>query len=214
MILKDFHHAFEGGCQWRISANGCEVRGFDALPPAVYLTGLARSLDTFAAPAAAASREFSVPVELLCATMMTESNARPAAVRKEPGYVSDDQTPHRISFGLCQLLISTAREAMGNPHIDRVWLTDPANNLRAAAAYIRRQKPKTGFDPPKVACAYNAGGCYEQKGQKNHWRMRQYPIGTSEHADRFVRWFNAAWTLSKTGKLAAQPAYRYEDFLK
>jgi soluble lytic murein transglycosylase-like protein len=214
MILNEFHSAFDGGCQWRISPAGCEVRGFDALPPPQYVTGLTAALDTFAGPLAAASREFSVPVELLCATMMTESNGRPGAVRKEPGYTSDEQTPHRISFGLCQLLISTAREAMGDPRIDRAWLTSPANNLRAAAAYIKRQKTRTGFDPPKVACAYNAGGCYEQKGEKNHWRMRQYPIGTSEHADRFVRWFNAAWVLSKTGKLGAESAYRFEDFLK
>jgi hypothetical protein len=214
MSLQEFHHAFEGGCQWRISAAGCEVRGFDGLPPANYVTGLTSALDVFAEPLAAASVEFSVPVELLAATMMTESNARPGAVRKEPGYVNDNKTPHRISFGLCQLLISTAREAMANPNIDRVWLASPANNLRAAAAYMKRQKPRTGFDPPKVACAYNAGGCYEQKGVNNRWRMRQYPIGTSEHADRFVRWFNAAWVLSKTGKLGALPVYRYEDFLK
>jgi hypothetical protein len=24
----------------------------------------------------------------------------------------------------------------------------------------------------------------------NRWRMRQFPIGTSHHADRFVQWFN------------------------
>ena len=27
-------------------------------------------------------------------------------------------------------------------------------------------------------------------GPENRWKMRQFPIGTSEHADRFVRWFN------------------------
>ena len=41
-----------------------------------------------------------------------------------------------------------------------------------------------------MACAYNAGGVYQQNGAENRWRMRQYPIGTGAHADRFVAWFN------------------------
>jgi hypothetical protein len=41
-----------------------------------------------------------------------------------------------------------------------------------------------------VACAYNAGGIYPNDGPDNRWKMRQYPIGSGAHADRFVRWFN------------------------
>jgi hypothetical protein len=52
-----------------------------------------------------------------------------------------------------------------------------------------------------VACAYNAGGVYAQTGGANHWRMRQHPIGTPNHADRFVVFFNQAMRLG-----ASEPA--------
>ena len=57
-------------------------------------------------------------------------------------------------------------------------------------AYIAGQWKVTHFDPPKVACAYNAGGIYHNDAAQNRWKMRQYPIGTAEHANRFVKWFN------------------------
>ena len=44
-----------------------------------------------------------------------------------------------------------------------------------------------------VACAYNAGGVYRNDGPSNRWRMRQFPLGTGHHADRFVAWFNDAF---------------------
>ena len=37
---------------------------------------------------------------------------------------------------------------------------------------------------------YNAGGVYHNDSTENRWRMRQYPLGTSHHADRYVLWFN------------------------
>ena len=89
-----------------------------------------------------------------------------------------------------QTLISTAQEALGDTTINREWLLTADNAIKAGTAYIASQWKKTDFDPPKVACAYNAGGVYENKGEKNRWKMRQYPINSSEHADRFVRWYN------------------------
>lgn len=76
-----------------------------------------------------ASTEYGVPVELLMACALTESAAKnpETCVREEPGYVSDDKTPARISAGLCQLLISTARSIMKDPKIDRAWLLNPLN---------------------------------------------------------------------------------------
>ena len=96
-----------------------------------------------------------------------------------------------MSIGLTQTLISTARSVLGNlPEIDGPWLLVPDNSIRAGTAYIAQQQSKTGYDPPVVACAYNAGGVYRQDGAENRWRMRQYPIGSGAHADRFVAWFN------------------------
>jgi soluble lytic murein transglycosylase-like protein len=137
--------------------------------------------------------EEGVPVELVLATIATESAGgrrsvedAPAARREEPGFVSDEATPHRVSVGLMQTLISTAREVMNDPTIGDAWLRVPENAIRAGVGYIRRQAPRTRLDPPVVACAYNAGDVHYQGGAGNRWKMRQYPIGTGAHADRFV----------------------------
>ncbi len=49
-----------------------------------------------------------------------------------------------------------------------------------------RQGRQTRFDAPLVAAAYNAGGIYYNAASSNRWRLRQYPLGTSKHVDRFV----------------------------
>jgi len=96
---------------------------------------------------------------------------------------------------------------MKDPKIDRAWLFNPANSLRACASYIKSNHDHqgTGWDPIYVACAYNAGGLYENKGEANRWRLRQYPIGTSNHADRFAAYFAAGRQLVDTGLLTNRP---------
>lgn len=89
-----------------------------------------------------------------------------------------------------QTLISTARDTLKIDAIDSAWLLEPDNAICAGTAYMALQSPHTLFDPTVVACAYNAGGVYHDDSANNRWRMRQFPIGTSHHADRFVRWFN------------------------
>ena len=111
------------------------------------------------------SEEFGVPAELVIATICTESGGDPADERREPGFVSYEVTPHRVSIGLMQTLISTAQSALGGlPGIDARWLLEPDNSIRAGTAYIAHQRSRTDFDPPVVACAYNAGGVYRQSG--------------------------------------------------
>jgi soluble lytic murein transglycosylase-like protein len=136
------------------------------------------------------AEKFGVPCELIIATICTESSGNPRAIRTEPGYQGDEKTPHKISVGLMQTLISTARDTLGEDTIDRDWLLAPGNAIRAGTAYIASQFKVTHFDPPKVACAYNAGNIYYDDAPGNRWKMRQYPIGTGEHADRFVKWYN------------------------
>jgi hypothetical protein len=138
---------------------------------------------------------YGVPVELIIATICTESGGNPKATRKEPGYISPRRTPNKISIGLMQTLLSTARSTLSRDDIDLEWLYVPENSIEAGTAYIAFQANHTHFDPPKVACAYNAGGIYHNSSQSNRWRMRQFPIGTSEHADRFVKWFNDCFLL-------------------
>ncbi len=110
-----------------------------------------------------------------------------------------------------QTLISTAREALAGEvaadEIGRRWLLAPDNSIRAGTAYIASQKPVTGFDPPKVACAYNAGGVYPESGPGNRWKMRQYPIGKSTHADRFVKWLNDFFSLTASSEIGIEVGF-------
>lgn len=150
---------------------------------------------------------FSVPVELIMATVCTETQGDATAVREEPGFISDEKTPNKVSPGLMQTLISTARSVLGDDSIDRAWLLEPGNAIRAGTAYIARQWKKTHFDPPKSACAYNAGGVYHNDSPKNRWKMRQYPINSSEHADRYVKWFNECFVMFRKDNLSPKKSF-------
>lgn len=151
--------------------------------------------------------KFGVPADLIIATICTESGGDPAATREEPGFVSDENTPNKVSPGLTQTLISTARTVLGDNTIDRRWLLEPGNSIRAGAAYIASQWGSSNFDPPKVACAYNAGGIYYNPSEANRWKMRQYPINSSAHADRFVKWFNEVFLMFKADNLTPQVSF-------
>lgn len=210
MSLTEFHR-YENSVRWRLTAAGVEIegRGLERTPGEPQT--VTRIWETYHQQINAASQEFGVPCVLIIATAATESSGRANAMRKEPKYRSDEATPNQISAGIMQTLISTARSALRNPAIDRNWLFDAGNSFRAGTAYISQQKPKTNFDPPKVAAAYNAGGVYTQTGAANRWKMRQYPIGTGEHCDRFVRWFNDAVAVLATHPV--RPAVPYETLL-
>jgi soluble lytic murein transglycosylase-like protein len=145
----------------------------------------------------AAARRSGVPVELLLATACTESGGHAEAVREEPGYVSDAATPERVSPGLMQTLISTARDALHDPGLDRARLLDPATSIAVGAALIRRQALRsgqpTGFDPPLVAVAYNAGSLRATGEAENPWGLVQTRRDAAHwHADSFCAFFNDA----------------------
>ncbi len=201
------NHNVNSGVHWRLAPEGIRIE--DASPED---TGgapqtVAQIMGNFGPSIVKWASHFEVPAELIVATICTETRGDPDAVRTEPGYESDEATPHRVSPGLMQTLISTARETLGDDTIDRAWLLRPDNAIQAGSAYIARQKAKTGFDPPKVACAYNAGGVYANDGPDNRWKMRQYPIGTGEHADRFVVWFNDCFRYFSQEGAAPSPTF-------
>jgi hypothetical protein len=222
--LRRPHAVFSGGLRWCLTPEGIEVEGRPLAPTGAMLAAR-RAFDWFGPHFRAAAIETGVPIELLVATACTESMgdarraATPAAAaaarREEPGFVSDEATPHRVSIGLMQTLISTARHVLPLPEDDPAMaritaatLLDPARSILAGTSYIAAQAGVTRLDPPVVACAYNAGGVYEQRGAANHWRMRQYPIGTPNHADRFVIFFNQALRLVAEGaRLGDAPSF-------
>ncbi|RVT99557.1 hypothetical protein EOD42_05600 [Rhodovarius crocodyli] len=180
--------------RWRLTAQGVEVDG--ALPRGNAATVL-RCWTTHGPAMSRVAAARQVPVELLLATACTESGGRADAVREEPGYLDDESTPMRVSPGLMQTLIGTAREALADPKIDRAALLKPETSIAAGAALMRRQamggRVPTGFDPPLVACAYNAGSL---RAATNPWGLVQTNRGAGHwHADAFVEYFNEACAL-------------------
>jgi hypothetical protein len=192
--LQAPHRHHPDGASWRIGRDGIEVDGAICEPSAAEGAMAAAVFGTYGEVIATVAARFPVPVELAVATICTESGGDPRARRHEPGCdpVDPARTPRRISVGLMQTLLSTAREALGDDAITPDALTNPSLSIRAGMAYIRRQAAVTRFDPPLVACAYNAGSLRFQGSPGNRWRLVQYPVGTGHHADRFCRFFNAA----------------------
>jgi hypothetical protein len=170
---------------------------------------------------------YSVPIPILIAIAATESRGDRSAARHEPGYAAhlvdgipsgagigwlnshhrelpvenfveaDEATPGRVSLGVMQVLISTARDVLGDGSIGRAELLQPGVSFAAGAAYVRQQadldpESSTFLDPVLVAAAYNAGGLYQETATANPWRLRCYPLGTGGHISRFVKWYGDA----------------------
>lgn len=106
---------------------------------------------------AGAAQRHGVPAELILATIVDESGGNTRAVATNPGYVSDAATPDRVSVGLGQLLISSARRLSPERRIDRAALFDPAVSIELVARYHARFYKGTGFEPQLVAAAYLSG---------------------------------------------------------
>jgi Transglycosylase SLT domain len=184
-------HGFKESVRWRTTPKGVEIAGKIERTPGPPNT-VTHVWESFHAGINEAASKYGVPAQLIIATICTESSGNPKALRLEPRWVSDLATPHQVSPGLMQTLISTARGALGNQKIDRAWLFNPRNSIMAGTAYIKSQAGSTNLDPPLVAAAYNAGSLRHNGSPQNRWRLLQYPIGTSAHCDRFVKFFNDA----------------------
>lgn len=192
MALTDFHRRFDDSVRWRLTPDGVEIEGSGIERTKGNPATVTKVWESYSAEINRTARSRGVPCALIIATICTESGGRASAIRLEPGYKSDQATPGKVSPGLMQTLISTAREAMKDNSIDRDWLLKAGNSIEAGTAVIAKQSSKTHLDPPLVAAAYNSGGVYEQTGANNRWKLRQYPIGTSAHCDRFIKFFNDA----------------------
>ncbi|GAA4569158.1 transglycosylase SLT domain-containing protein [Planotetraspora kaengkrachanensis] len=188
--LTDFH-GYQDSVTWRLVSSGVEISGTGVERTQGSPRTVTRVWDAYSRQINVSARAYRVPAELIIATICTESGGNADAVREEPGYTSDEATPHRVSAGLTQTLISTASETL-QLSLDRAWLLVPGNSITAGTAYIAKQARETSLDPPLVAAAYNAGRLHYQGGMGNRWKLRQYPIGTGAHVDRFVRFLNDA----------------------
>jgi soluble lytic murein transglycosylase-like protein len=167
-----------GGIGWRTTKEGVLIEGEAEPVGTVGAPNTVRRIwRDFGPLILKTSTEVGVPAELIVATIATETRGNPDAERTEPD--------GRKSVGLMQTLLDTAAEAMGRP-VSEAELRDPAISIEAGARYIRSQRPKTDFEPPLVAAAYNAGSLRESSA--NRWHL----ASTAEHLDRFVKFYNDA----------------------
>jgi hypothetical protein len=175
-------HAVFAGVKWQLTADGLVVDGRLERSRGALVT-VPRVWKEFGPEICDAANEFKVPVELIVATMCTESSG----IRNVPTRVEPDD---RKSVGLMQTLIGSAQAALPGESIDEDALHQPRTSIRAGTACIHLMRTRTQLDPPLVACAYNAGNVYFDDGVANRWKLKQFPIGSGQHLDRFVPWFN------------------------
>jgi hypothetical protein len=199
--LESSHGYYTNSVKWRLQrtagAAGVVIDGesgpmFDAAESDV----VAKILDHYFDALTTILSRVQVPIELVLACICTESRGDALAERHEKGCSTFDPacTPSRISVGLMQTLVSTASSVLGRT-VAPADLREPIVSIEAGATYMWRQSRATRFDPPLAACAYNAGSLRYNSAAENRWKLVQYPIGTSAHADRFIRYFNAAMNL-------------------
>jgi soluble lytic murein transglycosylase-like protein len=191
--LRSWHRHQPDSIRWRLTEQGIELERTTDPIPSTDPDSVARVWNLYQRQITQAATTYNLPPELLIATILTESSGRADSVRLEPGFTSDRYTPHRISVGLCQTLISTAQACLPGEQVTRDWLLKPANSIRAGACYIDQQRGRTKLDPPLVAAAYNAGSLRRNNAPGNAFKLRCYPLGSDKHIQRFVRFFNTAY---------------------
>ena len=201
-MLSEWHNYGNGSIYWRVTAEGVEIKSKGLMKDPKFTQQAAAIWKTYQQPILAASQKHGVPVPIIIATISTESSGNPKNdYRYEPGfydrYIKNNDRwkdhpfykfPERISasYGLMQIMYPTAYDLgfRGNPED----LKDPATNLDFGVAYIASpsQVKEHGWDPPKIACAYNAGSV--QSTDQNAWGMKCY----GDHLDRWVPAYNGA----------------------
>ena len=199
--LEIWHNYQSGSIYWRVTEHGIEIQGNKVIKEPKFTKQVKEIWETYGETISAASQKHGVPVPVILATISTESSGNPEAYRFEANfyknYLKDKKpwvdnpyynAPRRISasYGLVQILYTTAYSIgfRGEPEN----LYDPATNIDAGTAYIASdaQVKHHGWDPPKIACAYNAGSVRPTK--ENPWGMFHYP----GHLDRWIPSYNGA----------------------
>src|SRR5690242_18846332 len=104
MDATEFHRAFDGSVRWRVTADGVEIEGSGVERTSGAPTTVTRFWDSYHDAINATARARRVPCALIVATIATESGGKADAVRLEPGYRSDEDTPGKVSPGLMQTL--------------------------------------------------------------------------------------------------------------
>lgn len=193
--LTEWHSKY-GGREWRLTNEGIETREGIERTAGEPIT-MRTIWDDFGDDIQHACWEMDVSPDVVAAMIPIEAARQsdghydPESVREEPGYTSDEETPHRVSPGVMQTLISTARDMAGKydlydeDDVDRQMLFEPKHSIMLGTAYLAHQIERYGRDPVLLCAAYNAGSVRETG--RNPWKLRVYG---KTRLDRYVAWFN------------------------
>lgn len=203
---------YKGGRRWRVLPDGAiEVEHGGVLRTSGEPLTMRRLLDQHGAPMREASARFGVPLAWLMGMIPIEARmvahpgggleADPVSLRHEPGYASDSETPRKVSAGLMQTLLSTARDmarrhGLPSPQAARD-LYDPRTSIMLGAAYMAYQRERYNagveghsFDFVHMTGAYNAGSVRADlsEGGSPFHLVTYSPTRT----ERAIRWHNDA----------------------
>ena len=195
-MLTKFHTRFKGGKRWRMTSEGIEVEGEGHLRSRGEPVTITTLWQDYGEDILQASWEVGFPVDMAVAMIPIEAvrikgskSFDPRSNRFEPGYISDEETPHRRSPGLMQTLISTAERMKRMYDIDKEvnteLLFDPYYSILLGGAYITYQVGRYGADPVLICGAYNAGSV--RQTDNNLWKIRTYG---ETRMDRYIMWYN------------------------
>jgi hypothetical protein len=188
-----------GGREWRLTDLGIETRDKGYLRTGGAPATMIRLWQDYGQAISYASRTLGCPADMIAAMIPIEAvrsgdgSFNPKSNRFEPGYTSDEETPHRRSPGLMQTLISTAsRMATTYPALNlreedvtTELLYDPFYSVLLGSCYIRHLIDVYGPDPILICGAYNAGAVRRDPG--NAWRILSFG---KTRMDRYAAWFN------------------------
>jgi hypothetical protein len=183
------HRHFPSAASWQLTPGGIGIDGAPAQGTLGEPTTVRRIWKSFGPLCAASAAQWGVPVELIIATIATESDGNPNARRFEP-------SKGEASAGLMQTLVSAAREVTGRKSLTENDLFDPRTSIDAGTAHISSRRSQSHYDPPLVAAAYNAGSLQPEDAPANRWKLRCFPRNTGKHIDRFIGFFNDAMRVS------------------
>jgi soluble lytic murein transglycosylase-like protein len=167
--LRDYHQ-YENGLRWRLGPSGIQLESTVIEGNKVDRQIIQQVWDDYGDTMEQWSTHYGVPIEIVMTTVCVESKGNARATNAK-------------NFGLMQILVPTARNALNDQSITEDSLYDPEIAIKAGTAYIALQANQTKYDPPKVAAAYNAGSL---RSADNPWGMKQY----GPHLDKTVMWFN------------------------
>lgn len=196
MSLNEWHNKF-GGRFWRITHLGIETKDKGYLRSSGHPSTVIRIWNDFGKHIHYTSKELKCPVDMIVAMIpiearrMANGHYDPRSLRLEPGYISDTKTPHRVSPGLMQTLISTAKgmakkyKLVPEDRVDREMLFDPHYSILLGGAYIAHQIERYGPDPVLICSGYNAGSV--RKTSSNPWHLIAYG---DTRIDGYVQWYN------------------------